>query len=812
MKKIIISIILILIISEFQIGFSQTVKILDKSDLQPINNVSIYNAQKTKTVNSDIKGNADISLFDENDTLYFTHISYQLFAISKKDIGKLDYKILLTENIIKLDEIVFSANKAEEAKKDVANKIEIIPAEQITFNNPQTSADLLQQTGNVFVQQSQMGGGSPVLRGFEANKVLLVVDGVRMNNAIYRGGHLQNVITIDPNMLERVEVVFGPGSVIYGSDALGGVMHFYTKNPILTTEEKPNLKLEIFKRYSTANQEQTGNVTFNLGFKKIGFLTSVTYKDLGDLRTGSVRETFFGNYPDWGKRLWYVERIDGKDTMITNPDPNIQKGTGYSQYDILQKILFKPNENAKYTLNVQFSTSSDIPRYDRLTQESDGKPKYAEWYYGPQTRLFTSLKAEFNREKKFFDKADIIIGYQNISEDRITRKFNKTSKAYRLETVDVGTINIDMFKQLSPENELRYGAEAIYNYVSSEAYAKNIETGEIFYNISSRYPDAGNTMNTFAGYITHNWEINKKVIFTQGMRYSYVSLNSEYTDTMMAIMKFPFDKRIEQRNSAINGSIGLVYSPTDDWRFTLLGSSGFRAANVDDVGKVNDSKAKDRLLIVPNPDVKPEYAYNADFTISKTFNKTVQLEATGFYTLLDNAIVCRPFEFNGEDSVMFDGVLCEVQANTNAAEAYLYGFQGNVLAQASPNFSILSNLTYTYGWVKTDSVPLDHIPPIYGLTSFNLKLKKFTGEFFIRYNGWKKVEDYSPTGEDNIEEATKDGCPPWYTLNIRMGYQINKFFNIQVGLENIMDVHYRQFASGVSAPGRNLIVALRGSF
>ncbi|NJN34367.1 MAG: TonB-dependent receptor plug domain-containing protein [Saprospiraceae bacterium] len=76
------------------------------------------------------------------------------------------------------------------------------------------------------------------MRGFEASRVLLVVDGVRMNNLIYRSGHLQNAITVDQNMLDRVEVLFGTASTVYGSDALGGVVHFFTKKPLLNAQKR----------------------------------------------------------------------------------------------------------------------------------------------------------------------------------------------------------------------------------------------------------------------------------------------------------------------------------------------------------------------------------------------------------------------------------------------------------------------------------------------------------------------------------------------------------------------------------------------
>ncbi len=787
-------------------GFAQTIKVIDKSDLQPIENVAVMG--KVGSATSNKAGNVDISKFAQDEMLIFKHLAYQITTISKKDIIAAGNVVMLTDNVIKLKEFVLSANKVMENKSDIPHKIDVISSKQIAFNNPQTAGDMLQQTGNVFIQQSQMGGSSPVLRGFEANKVLMVMDGVRMNNAVYRSGHLQNVITIDPSILDRVEVIFGPGSVIYGSDAIGGVMSFYTKNPMLSIDEKTYVKAGAFSRYSSANNEIAGNINVNLGFKKWAFLTSISYKNLGDLRMGNERDSKYG---DWGKSLYYAERINGKDSMLTNSDPNIQKNSGYTQYDIMQKVLFQPNENLKYILNLQFSNSSDIPRYDRLTEMIAGKLKYAAWYYGPQTRLFASIRTEIKSKTSFYDNVAITTAYQNISEDRINRKFNASAESHQEETIDVLSLNADFMKQIKEKNELRYGLEAVYNNVGSYAYNINVNTLLKTMNNASRYPDNGSDYTTLAAYASHNWEISKKLIFSQGIRLSTINLKSEYSDTMMKITKFPFDKTIEQNNAAFTGNLGLVYMPGYNWRFALMTSSGFRAPNVDDVGKVNDSKAGS-VIVLPNPDLKPEFAYNADITIGKTFNNMIQLEITGFYTLLKDAIIVGNSIFNGQDSIVWDNKKTAVQSATNAGEAYVYGLQGNISLQMNEKLSLNSSLTYTYGRLKESDVPLDHIPPLFGMTSVKFETKKFKAEMYARYNGWKRLDDYSKSGEDNLPQATVEGTPSWYTLNLRTAYQINKVLNLQLGMENILDKHYRNFASGISAPGRNMVVALKANF
>lgn len=185
---------------------AQEVQILNEVSQEPIIGVAVYNPTKSKSVVSDFDGIVDISLFDPNERLIFQHLSYFKKVISKSNVKS---KIYLSPKSQDLDQIVISASKFEQSKKEVPQKIISLKATDIEFSNPQTSADLLQTSGQVFVQKSQLGGGSPMIRGFSTNRLLLSVDGVRMNNAIFRGGNVQNVISIDPFAIQNTEVILG---------------------------------------------------------------------------------------------------------------------------------------------------------------------------------------------------------------------------------------------------------------------------------------------------------------------------------------------------------------------------------------------------------------------------------------------------------------------------------------------------------------------------------------------------------------------------------------------------------------------------
>lgn len=796
----------LIILLTFNGLLSQTINVLDRATLQPVPGavIMVKEGSLEQTSTTDQSGKVSTKALGDEAVIIVRALGYHTFQTKFNELKKSNYRILLTGKVYDLDETVISASRFEEKREDVPQQVLVMKRRDLELLSQPTTAELLQKSGEVLVQKSQLGGGSPILRGLEANKVLLVVDGIRMNNAIYRGGHLQSIITLDNSALEKAEVVYGPGSVIYGSDALGGVMHFHTLKPRTAGPDKSFYsRTQAFTRYSSAYNEKTAHADVNLGWKNWASLTSVTVSDFGDLRQGDVRNPFYG---DWGKCLFYVERINNKDSALINSNPNIQKRSGYSQYDFMQKFYLKASEKAEHTLNFQYSTSSDINRYDRLTETSGGLPRYAEWYYGPQKRLLAAYHLDLHNSR-IYDQARITLAWQNLEESRHNRSFGKSKLSHRTEKVDVLSLNADFQKQVG-RHELRYGVEGTYNDVNSSAYWENIKDGSTG-SLDTRYPDGGSTMRTLAVYFTHAWEITPKVILTDGLRYSNVYLNAKFNDTTF----FPFlDREVTQKSGALNGNLGLIWKPERGWKISLLGSTGFRAPNVDDLGKVFESVPGS--VIVPNPDLKSEYSWNGELSVAKNIAGIVDLEATGFYTHLTDLITVKPALVHGQDSIYYDGTLSRVTTSVNADKAYFYGVTGKVVARITPNFSLSSVLTYTYGRIKTDTTdyPLDHIPPVYGKTSMHLILDRFTAEFYALYNGWKRLEDYNLLGEDNIKYATQYGTPAWYTLNLNMAWQMNKYLQVQLALENILDQNYRVFASGISAPGRNLIVTLRGRF
>ncbi|NVK07639.1 MAG: TonB-dependent receptor [Tenacibaculum sp.] len=805
--------------------FSQTITVIDAETGKPVEAVAVFNKSKSTSAVSDELGKIDISDFKKNELLTFTHVSYAQYQEKKSVIKRNNYHVYLSKNSEQLDEVVVSVFKNREKTNRIAEQIAVVSSKEIEKLSPQTSADLLASVPGIKVQKSQFGGGSPVLRGMESNRVLLVVDGVRMNNAIYRKGHLQNSITVAPNLLDRTEVVFGPSSVIYGSDALGGVIHYYTKTPKLS-EKGSEIKGNTFLRYSSANNEVTNVVSAELRFKKWASFTSIAHSNFGDLKMGEKRSHGFD---DWGKVPFYSNNTNTfySDRPVANSDQNLQRNTGYSQTDVLQKFYVPFSKNTDFKLNIQYSTSSDIPRFDKLNELKNGSLKFAEWYYGPQERLLISPQLIINPKKKWMDNGTITLSYQNIKESRIQRKFGSLDRSYRKESVDAFSLNGDFTIPLAENRNLGYGIEVTYNDVESNSYGKTLRVNDNNiigfdgdFTVQSRYPDGGSSYLSSAFYVDYRQDINSKSTLNTGIRGTNTVLKAKWLDE--TFIDIP-QNDIQLDNQSLTATIGYVYKPNKTWQLNTVLSSGFRSPNIDDVGKIREKNGK---VTIPNTSLKPEHAYNAEIGAQKYFNnRKFRVGANVYYTLLNNYIYRESFELNGSSTIEYDGEDGAIVANVNKGTAYVTGATVSYQGKLHRNWNTSGFVTYTYGKTYDTNEPMSSIPPLFGRFDLSYVNNKFEGGANLVFNSKKDISDYNITeGIDNHEQtpivnanATEDidkyyGSPSWMTVGLYGKFQFTKNIALQAQLSNLFDEHYKEFASGVSAAGRNISVSLLTNF
>jgi len=696
--------------------------------------------------------------------------------------------------------------KAPAAIASLPFQVAVISAAQIDFQNFQSTADVLSNSGSLFVQKSQQGGGSPSIRGFEASRVLLLVDGVRMNNLIFRAGHLQNVITVDESMLDNVGIFFGPASTLFGSDALGGAVSMTTKKAKFIDEAQNKWTGAVNMRYSTINQEQSIALNLNYASTKFAALTLVSFNDFGDLKMGKNKNhqaDFFGLRP------FYVATINNVDQLVANEDKYVQKNTAFKQYNLMQKLSYKTNVGFEHGLNLQFSTSTDIPRYDRLTETDPSTGlRHAQWYYGPQDRLLAIYS--LNKKKAFISSdLKVTIAYQNVKESRYNRRFGNYNLQSRKEDVNMYSAAVDLARKFK-SGELFYGFESYYENLNSSAYSINVNTG-LTNSISTRYPNGDNFMLRNDIYISYNDKIADNTFWNLGARAGNTSLKSTIADN--SFFSLPFSK-IEQNNFTYSGSAGIVKNTSEYVALKANLSSGFRVPNIDDLAKVFESVQG--TLIVPNSKLKPEKTVTADFGIvMQSHSKKIKFENTYFYTRLYDAIATTQFQYEGQSAIIYDGTLSNVFANQNKGKAFITGLSTKFSAMLLSKVKMDANFNYNFGRILEEGrpqAPLDHIAPYFGKIGIMYTNSRVNVEAYMLYNGKKKRRDYSSSGEDNLQYAPVNGMPAWETYNSKMSIEVYHNATLFVGIENILDTQYRTFSSGINAPGRNIYGGLRYIF
>lgn len=795
---------------------AQVVKVVDYENKAPVEQVTIYQPQDKIYLHTNEKGEVDLTIFHMKDTLYFEHPDYVGVRLTKQQIVKHKYRVELYRNMSVLNTIVLSVSRNVRQSLDIPREVHIFDASQIERRAISEVGELLLEAPGISVQRTQGAGGSPVIRGLEANRVLLVIDGVRMNNAIYHAGHMHHSITVSPFILDRVEILSGP-SAIYGSDALGGVIHFITKTPVVNSPRR--FRGRFMGRYATATEESTFHVDWTLSRPQWATLTSLSFSDFGDIQMGTLR---LHGYDEWGIVRQYSNntRTYYNEDPVPNPDLLKQPNTGYRQYDLFNKTVVELDKHSRLIFNTQFHTTSDIPRFDKLTEYKNGRLKYAEWRYGPMQRFMFSPRWEWEARRPWTDKLRLITAYQNIKESRIKRKFGSLKRKFQKENLHVLSLNADAEVSLPRRYHLNYGAEVMYNRLKSKAYGRDLVvsghtvTGlEGWYYVPTRYPDDKAVYTDLALYADVTKRFDKRHFLEAGLRFTQTYLYASWHE--LQLVDLPF-RQVTLANFAVTPMISYIYSP-GDWRITAHLGSGFRSPNIDDIGKIREKHGK---LLVPNAGLKPEYSYYGELGVGRRIPQTgIELKAYAFYNWLYNYIDRQPFRIDGQSQIMYDGEWVDMYANVNNGTAHIYGWDFIGDWHLTPRLKWHLDMSWLKGR-KHNGEPMPSIPPFKFHTSFESDNDYFDFILTAIYYAKKPLDEYDVIGgADNLEQSPVDpltgeyvGFPSWYIVNMYFKLHISPRISLDLGVENIFDVHYKRFASAVSEPGRNFKIQLTGNF
>ena len=804
------------------LSFAQQITVKDENTNENLPDVVIFNESKSQSIITDLDGVVDLSLFSSDENIFFQLLGYSTLEILKIEVlnGTIIYLQSESQN---LEEVILSVARSESNVNQIAEKVSVIKSEDLFLSSPASGAELLELSPGVRVQKSQGGGGSPIIRGFEANRVLIVVDGVRMNNAIYRSGHLQNSITIDPNNIERAEVIFGSSSVGYGSDALGGVIHYYTKSPILKGSEK--IKSSFTSNYTSANQGLSNNFITNYSSENWGSITSLSISKFGDIKMGETRDHGFD---EWGLTPLYSEnsRYSYYSQPSTNSNENVQKNTGYSQVDLFQKFLIKLGDTNLLNINIQFSESSDIDRFDQLSITKGNSLKFSEWYYGPQKRLLISPSLKIFPNRKFMKKGVITFGFQKINESRIKRKFNALNRSHQIEDLKVFSLNGDFDTSFNDDHSISYGVESTYNYNYSKAYDQIIEIqgDEITglskkFAIPTRYPSNGSSYTSFASYVNWSWNMSEFFTFNIGTRLTFTGLKASWNDI---ISVNPQLSEVNLNSEALTTTVSIKLRPSKRVQINTVLSSGFRNPNIDDIGKIRENNG---LLVVPNTFLKPEYAYNLDLGIDfRSLNNRNYISLRGFSTIIsrhigrDEYVVYSDITTPDLSTVIYNGEEVTTISNKNLGNRFIHGFSIDGFSQINNNLKFDYGITYTEGDKNETYGPLPSISPLFGSIALSYSKRGLNLKAMYKFSEAKSPGEYSFGGEDGLDETPFTinsegllnylGTPKWSDLSIYGSKNISSTVTLRIGLTNVFDTHYRTFASGISAPGRSFQLGL----
>ncbi|MEK7264262.1 MAG: TonB-dependent receptor [Bacteroidota bacterium] len=570
-----------------------------------------------------------------------------------------------------IPEYVVTATRTEKNVFFVPREVEVFGAKEISAMTVKMLPDLFESSPSVTMQKTNYGGGSPIMRGLIGNRILILVDGIRLNNSTFRFGPNQYLNTVDASMIEKVEVVDGPGSVLYGSDALGGVINIITKNA---------QRSSVSTTVSSADNSIVEHVSLHKSINNLNIAAGGSYKKFDDVR-------------------------DAESDQIP---------TGFSEYDAYSKIEFSPVENHSMTAMYQFSLLKDVPRTDRIISKTD-----LQYNFTPQQRELAYIKYNASVNSSFVESFSAVVSYSRQLEGREVISM-KNTKLLTKDRDDVHTIgmNIDFHSLVTTKHLLTYGFEYYNDLILSNRKEIKLATNAVTTK-KSQFPN-GSTYNTIELFLQD--EINFSPFYlTLGLRYSSFEFSGEL-DTVFG--------NVKSTPSTVTSSASLLYNVTQSVNLIAGFSEGFRAPNTDDIAKFGKSgSGTGARYDVPSLSLEPEKSMNYEFGI-KYRDENIRVNLFSYLAEYVNLITPKRSTYNGDDSL--SGY--PVYANQNIDEAKIYGWSADVMWNLDRNLTARGTVMLTRGENITEDEPLSRIPPMRGFLSARYDFTKSWVELYSTFS------------------------------------------------------------------------------
>jgi outer membrane receptor protein involved in Fe transport len=653
--------------------------------------------------------------------------------------------------------IQITGTRLDSEAVSVSAPVQVIDGRELSERAPEVLTDALREAPNIQIQTTTVGQGSPYVRGLTGSAVLNLVDGMRLNHAIYRSSPNPYLALVDSHAARRIEIVRGPASVLYGSDAMGGVIQVVTRKPEFETADW-KLRSGLDAGFRSAALSRTVYAELAAGREGFGVGAGFSYLAAEDLRGGG--------------------------------DTGRQEPTAYTMMGGDGSVLWKPAPGHRTTLDFQMLRQPETPRLDELVPGfGQTEPSSDLWNYEPLERIFGHLQHRIEDGLPgVIDVLSFDVAVQQIRDDRRTRA-HRSSIEYREHNRSrlLGFAGRGVSR---PRTwlALTWGAEAYFDEVSSEREEIDLDLGSAR-GIASRFPD-GSRMNSYGAYANAQIRFGKCFEGNAGIRYSHV-------DTKIAATALTSRSAIHVDD--VTGALGLLCKLGSSVRLMTNASRGFRAPNLFDLGTLG-ARPGNRFN-VPSGDLDAEVIYTLDLGVEVS-RPRFRGELFGFGSMYRDKIDSI---FTG--SVTPDGRDVVQSANVNRVR--LAGAEMRASFDLRDDLRLTGHVFWTWGeeeYTDGDTQPADRIPPVQGRVGLRwAPSDSLWLEAFARFAGRQDRLSVRDVRDPRIDPS---GTPGWATGNLRAGFAFGEHWRGTIGVENFTDASYREHGSGIQAPGVGVIAAL----
>ena len=739
---------------------------------------------------------------------------------------------------VELEEVTVIA-RVEKDTFRTPNSVSVIDREQIERMNAPTTPQILRETEGVWTQQTTVGQGSPLLRGLTGYQAFLAIDGVRLNNSTFRSGPNQYLVTISPDNLDRVEVLRGAGSMLYGSGAMGGVISMFTKDTILDgATEEWHIQSRAFTRFASASSERLGRLEVAGSQKQLGFSVGASARWFGNINPGNGYDLHYANrkFEIVTDKLEGVKVSDGPPKDV--PDRwlvDSEGPLGWNAYDGDAKLSYKLNDASTVSLAYQLWRQPQTPRYDKIAPR-----EYDEFFFQPQDRDLLYATYLSKPENAAIDQIQFTTSFHRQKEGRNELLRDATERRERFDTVNTLGFSAQAVNSSLPKQRVVAGGEFYFDTVASQTIKTNIENGEEEVDEKKgRFIDGSQFWDANL-YLQDEIELHELLELTLGGRFTRYNTNAD-----LSVRSDQFGDFNESGN-ALTYSAGLVGSVTNGLNIVGNFATSFRAPSLNDTTAV---EVTNEGIDSPSPDLESERGWIAEGGFKARYPWFVG-SLTVFHGRVIDLVTRVPVE-DAYAGQALPSLIKEIQQNNPGVNVYVFDnvdeveiqgveFTGMVPIPIQSGLSLYGNAMFTRGKVlvingaapdpdKPWEERIRREPPLNGMVGIRWEppAQRFWAEFFVRGATEQRRLNRSDIRDPRIPGTTRDtgevefdangaaigeGSPGWMTLNLRGGFQVTQYNRLTLALENLLDQRYREHGSGINAPGFNVIVSLDNRF